>query len=329
VKCRPGATRNGAQTNGMGKPRSTALTSKIHRWLSTALRKHQACERDERPDIGVGKLVQSKPRYAVPIRGDPCQERHGVVERDGLARCRVDRVRRQRRLEGCYHGHRRDLQCRRGRRFESGLELKRRFPMVGLRLVMCEPFSHEPRSSARSCESAAARSPDLANASARMNAFLLMSYWVESIVQKPGATAGSTCSSAAGDVRKREARPSAPVSSNGEVYRVLREVRRSFPDAFLRGAAGLACAKMAMQDPLMDISVTQFRASCLELIRRVETGGEPVDIKRRGKVVARLAPPPAAADVPRKPWKRLRGSGELLAEPGESVLDERELEASR
>jgi antitoxin (DNA-binding transcriptional repressor) of toxin-antitoxin stability system len=72
-----------------------------------------------------------------------------------------------------------------------------------------------------------------------------------------------------------------------------------------------------MYNPIMDISVTQFRASCLELIRRVETGGEAIDIKRRGKVVARLAPPPAAMEGSRKPWERLRGSGELLAEPGE------------
>jgi len=79
----------------------------------------------------------------------------------------------------------------------------------------------------------------------------------------------------------------------------------------------------------MDISVTRFRASCLELIRRVETGGEPVDIKRRGKVVARLAPPPAAGAPPRRPWERLRGSGELLAKPGESVLDAREFESGR
>jgi antitoxin (DNA-binding transcriptional repressor) of toxin-antitoxin stability system len=86
---------------------------------------------------------------------------------------------------------------------------------------------------------------------------------------------------------------------------------------------------MARYDPLMDISVTQFRASCLELIRRVESGGEPVDIKRRGKVVARLAPPPAVGEAPRRPWERLRGSGELLAEPGESMLDEGDFEASR
>lgn len=79
----------------------------------------------------------------------------------------------------------------------------------------------------------------------------------------------------------------------------------------------------------MDISVTRFRASCLALIRRVEARGEPVDIKRRGRVVARLGPPPAACGSPRKPWERLRGSGELLAEPGDSALDASELEAAR
>lgn len=77
----------------------------------------------------------------------------------------------------------------------------------------------------------------------------------------------------------------------------------------------------------MDISVTRFRASCLELIRRVESGGESVDIKRRGRVVARLAPPPAAGERPRRAWERLRGSGELLAEPGESVLEPGDFEA--
>jgi hypothetical protein len=61
----------------------------------------------------------------------------------------------------------------------------------------------------------------------------------------------------------------------------------------------------------------------------VEAGGEAIDIKRCGKVVARLAPPPAVAEAPRKPWERLRGSGELLAEPGESVLDDQAFEASR
>ena len=79
----------------------------------------------------------------------------------------------------------------------------------------------------------------------------------------------------------------------------------------------------------MDISVTQFRASCLELIRRVEVVGEPVDIKRRCKVVARLTRPPTPGKQTPKAWEVLRGSGELNAEPEESVINEREFEASR
>jgi antitoxin (DNA-binding transcriptional repressor) of toxin-antitoxin stability system len=79
----------------------------------------------------------------------------------------------------------------------------------------------------------------------------------------------------------------------------------------------------------VDISVTRFRATCLELIRRVEAGGEPVDIKRRGKVVARLSPPPRSGVGPRKAWQHLVGTGELLAEPGESVLEASDFEADR
>jgi antitoxin (DNA-binding transcriptional repressor) of toxin-antitoxin stability system len=79
----------------------------------------------------------------------------------------------------------------------------------------------------------------------------------------------------------------------------------------------------------MDISVTQFRAHCLELIRRVEVGGELVDIKRRGKVVARLTPAPKPGAAASKAWEVLRGSGELNAEPEASVIDEAEFEASR
>lgn len=84
-----------------------------------------------------------------------------------------------------------------------------------------------------------------------------------------------------------------------------------------------------MYNLAMDISVTQFRANCLELIRRVETGGEAIDIKRRGKVVARLAPPPSAGEARCQPWERLRGSGQLLATAGESVLEVEDFEAAR
>ena len=79
----------------------------------------------------------------------------------------------------------------------------------------------------------------------------------------------------------------------------------------------------------MDISVTAFRARCLQLIRSVEAGKGPVDIRRRGKLVARLSPPPAPGDGARKPWARLVGSGELHAAADESVLTDRDFEATR
>ena len=92
----------------------------------------------------------------------------------------------------------------------------------------------------------------------------------------------------------------------------------------------LASAKMAIYNADMDISVTRFKHHCLKIIRRVEETGKPVAITRRGKVVARLHPSPAGkAKEALKPWERLRGSGKLLAGPGESVLRDEEFDALR
>ncbi len=57
----------------------------------------------------------------------------------------------------------------------------------------------------------------------------------------------------------------------------------------------------AHYDGLMDISVTRFRALCLELIRQVESGGEVVEITRHGKTVARLIPPAGTSASAQKP----------------------------
>lgn len=81
----------------------------------------------------------------------------------------------------------------------------------------------------------------------------------------------------------------------------------------------------------MDISVTEFKQRCLEIIRAVETTGKAVAITRRGKVVARLQPPASASAASHlKPWEQLRAlGGRLLAEPGESVLRDEDFEALR
>ena len=81
----------------------------------------------------------------------------------------------------------------------------------------------------------------------------------------------------------------------------------------------------------MDISVTEFKHHCLEIIRRVEETGKPVVITRRGKEVARLNPSGSAAGRSSlKPWEQLRSlGGHLLAKSGESVLRDEDFEALR
>jgi len=77
----------------------------------------------------------------------------------------------------------------------------------------------------------------------------------------------------------------------------------------------------------MTISVTELKARCLEIIRQIERDGKVVEIVYRGEIVARLLPAtsPGTADI--KPWERLRGTGDLLASPDESVLDDHDFKA--
>ena len=80
----------------------------------------------------------------------------------------------------------------------------------------------------------------------------------------------------------------------------------------------------------MDISVTEFKHRCLEIIRQVEKTGHPVAIKRRGKVVARLQPSSAFdAATAARPWERLRGSATCLFDPEDSVFKEKDFKALR
>jgi prevent-host-death family protein len=80
----------------------------------------------------------------------------------------------------------------------------------------------------------------------------------------------------------------------------------------------------------MDITVTEFKHRCLEIVRRVERTGQSVTITRRGKIVARLAPSSGSAVPTRRPWEAMRAlGGRLLAGPGESVLRDEDFEALR
>lgn len=86
--------------------------------------------------------------------------------------------------------------------------------------------------------------------------------------------------------------------------------------------------KLAIQSVNIDISVTEFKNHCLEIIRQVEETGKPVAITRRGRVVLHLVPSWTAPHSALKPWEQLRAlGGRLLAEPGESVLHHADFKA--
>jgi prevent-host-death family protein len=79
----------------------------------------------------------------------------------------------------------------------------------------------------------------------------------------------------------------------------------------------------------MDISVTDFKARCLDLIRKVEEGGKSVTIRRRGRVVARLEPA-GSPSGPGKPWEELRAlGGRTAVKADESVWMDVDFEALR
>ena len=73
----------------------------------------------------------------------------------------------------------------------------------------------------------------------------------------------------------------------------------------------------------MDISVSELKQRCLEVVRKVEKSGRPIAITRRGRVVAQLEPAGTAARG--KPWERMRGRGKWLAAPGETFVRKKDL----
>ncbi len=76
------------------------------------------------------------------------------------------------------------------------------------------------------------------------------------------------------------------------------------------------------------VSVTKFKAHCLDVIRRVEQDGTAIDLTRHGKVVARLVPTPRMTQGI-APWLRLRGRGRLIGTPESSMLDATDFDALR
>jgi prevent-host-death family protein len=75
----------------------------------------------------------------------------------------------------------------------------------------------------------------------------------------------------------------------------------------------------------MTITITEFKARCLEILRMVEETGEAVTIVKRNRAVAVVYPSVNTAQTPVE--RRLAGTARLLASPEESVLSDQDFEA--
>jgi prevent-host-death family protein len=74
----------------------------------------------------------------------------------------------------------------------------------------------------------------------------------------------------------------------------------------------------------MKVTATEFKATCLSLIDRVQSRGEVVTITKRGKVVAKLVAPDHT-DL--RPWLLLRGQVVSYLDPFAPVVEDDDIEA--
>lgn len=78
---------------------------------------------------------------------------------------------------------------------------------------------------------------------------------------------------------------------------------------------------------MIRVTATAFKAHCLRLMDKVERTGKPLLITKRGRVVAQLAPAPAA--LGQEPWLELRGSVRRMGDVLSPVVSPEEIVALR
>ncbi len=76
----------------------------------------------------------------------------------------------------------------------------------------------------------------------------------------------------------------------------------------------------------MEVTATEFKAKCLSLIDQVHGGGEPVVIKKHGRVVAKLVAASTTGPI-REIREKLSGSVKSYDDPFESAVSQDEIEA--
>jgi prevent-host-death family protein len=74
----------------------------------------------------------------------------------------------------------------------------------------------------------------------------------------------------------------------------------------------------------MEINASEFKAKCLALIDQVYHGGEPILIRKRGKIVARLT---GESEPENRPWLILRGKSRFAGDPYAPAVNQEDIEA--
>jgi antitoxin (DNA-binding transcriptional repressor) of toxin-antitoxin stability system len=74
----------------------------------------------------------------------------------------------------------------------------------------------------------------------------------------------------------------------------------------------------------MEMNASEFKAKCLALIDLVHNGGEPILIRKRGRIVARLT---GESEPENRPWLILRGKSHFAGDPYAPVVDQEDIEA--
>ena len=74
-----------------------------------------------------------------------------------------------------------------------------------------------------------------------------------------------------------------------------------------------------------EVSVSKFKATCLELLREIQETGQSVVITKHGKPIAEVHPPQRRRD--RSPIGIMKGRGEILGDIVSPVVPAHEWEA--
>jgi prevent-host-death family protein len=75
------------------------------------------------------------------------------------------------------------------------------------------------------------------------------------------------------------------------------------------------------------VSISEFKATCLELVRKVKRTGQPILITRRGEPMAQIVPPPPQRTRNWLGWAK--GEIRILGDIVSPVMSEDDWEAAR